>query len=250
MTPYIDPKATIGAGTRVGPYSVVWDDVIVGRDCSIGSHVILHPGTRIGDGVRIDDHTIVGKRPLRSALSATTSSESPAPAEVGAGSLLGASVVIYAGAVLGRGVLVADLATIREGVRIGELTIVGRGVAIENGCVIGRRCKLETNCYITAFSVLEDFVFVAPGVVTTNDNFVGRTEERFRHFRGVTVRKGGRVGANATILPGKVIAEDTLVGAGALVTRDTPPRKIVVGVPARPVRDVPQEQLLESQGWE
>ena len=78
---------------------------------------------------------------------------------------------------------------------------------------IGRYCKLETESYITAYSTLEDRVFVAPGVVTTNDNFVGRTKERFEHFKGVTVRRGGRIGAGATVLPGKDVGEDALVAA-------------------------------------
>jgi UDP-2-acetamido-3-amino-2,3-dideoxy-glucuronate N-acetyltransferase len=123
-------------------------------------------------------------------------------------------------------------------------------VAVENRSTVGRFCKLETNAYVTAYSTLEDRVFLAPGVVTTNDNFVGRTKERFQHFRGVTVRKGGRIGANATVLPGKVIGEDALVAAGALVSRDAPPRQVSVGAPARAVREVPREQLLEEQGWE
>jgi acetyltransferase-like isoleucine patch superfamily enzyme len=145
--------------------------------------------------------------------------------------------------------MVADLATIRENVTIGAYTIVGRGVAIENRCRIGRYVKLETNVYITAYSDLADRVFVAPCVVTSNDNFIGRTEERFKHFKGVTVKKGGRVGLNATILPGVTIHEDGLVAAGAVVTKDVPARTIVVGVPARPVGDVPPEQLLDNQNW-
>jgi acetyltransferase-like isoleucine patch superfamily enzyme len=87
-------------------------------------------------------------------------------------------------------------------------------------------------------------------VVTTNDNFVGRTKERFQHFRGVIVRKGGRIGANATVLPGKEIGQDALVAAGALVSRDAPAAPDLAGLPAHPVREVPREQLLEEQGWE
>ena len=88
-----------------------------------------------------------------------------------------------------------------------------------------------------------------PGVVTSNDNYVGRTAERFKHFKGVTVKKGGRIGAGSVILPGIVIGEDALVAAGSVVTRDVPPRTIVLGKPARPWRTVPVEQLLENQGW-
>jgi serine O-acetyltransferase len=146
-------------------------------------------------------------------------------------------------------VLIADLASVREKVEIGDFTIVGRGVTIENLCKIGSYCKLETNVYITAYSEIEDRVFVAPCVATSNDNFIGRTEERFKHFKGVTIRKGGRVGVGAVILPGKEIGEDALVAAGALLTGDARPRVIVAGVPAKEFREVPPEQLLENQNW-
>src|SRR5262249_26167071 len=149
---------------------------------------------------------------------------------------------LYRGAKLGRRVLVADLATVREDVTVGDRTIVGRGVTIENQCSIGRFVKLESECYLCAYSTLEDRGFIAPGVVTSNDNFVGRTEERFKHFKGVTVKRGGRVGAGSVILPGVVIGEDALVAAGSVVTRDVAPRVIVLGAPARVVRDVPKEQ--------
>ena len=148
---------------------------------------------------------------------------------------------------MGNKILVADLSTIRENVTIGNFTIVGRGVAIENFCKIGSYCKLETNVYITAYSELEDYCFIAPCVATSNDNYMGRNKERFKHFKGVIVKKGGRIGLNATILPGKVIAEDSQVAAGAIVTKDTPPKKIVLGAPAKVWGDVPEDQLLENQ---
>jgi hypothetical protein len=96
---------------------------------------------------------------------------------------------------------------------------------------------------------LEDRVFIAPQVTTSNDNYTGRTEERFKHFKGITVKKGGRVGVGTVVLPGKIIGEDALVAGGSVVTKDVPPKKIVRGVPAQVWRDVPDEQLLENQDW-
>jgi acetyltransferase-like isoleucine patch superfamily enzyme len=147
-------------------------------------------------------------------------------------------------------VLVADQATIREETHIGEYTIVGRGVVVENKSTVGKKCKLETGCYITAYSEIGDYCFIAPQVTTTNDNYLGRTEERFKHFKGVTVKLGGRIGAGAVILPGLVIGADAVVGAGSVVTKDVPDRKVVVGAPARVVRSAPEEQLLENQNWD
>jgi len=242
-------EARVGAGTTWGEHCVFGANVLLGKNCRIGHHVVFHDDVVVGDEVRIDDHAVLGKLPMRAASSATTKDAQFPPLEVGSGSIVGTGVVLYRGLKLGRKCLVADYATVREEVTIGDRTIVGRGVTIENECTIGRFVKLETECYITAYSTIEDRVFIAPGVTTSNDNFVGRTEARKKAFKGVTVKRGGRVGAGSVILPGKTIGEDALVAAGSVVTRDVPARKVVMGSPARVVRDVPTEQLLEHQGW-
>jgi UDP-2-acetamido-3-amino-2,3-dideoxy-glucuronate N-acetyltransferase len=243
----IDRTVKLGKGTMVGKYSVIEKDVAIGRNCVIGNSVTIHTGTRIGNSVRIDDNAVIGKLPMKAASSATTVEQKLPPAQIGDDCLIGTSVVIYAGAALGKKVLVADLSTIRENVSVGDNTIVGRGVAIENFCKIGSHCKLETNVYICAHSVLEDHCFIAPCVATSNDNYMARSKERFKHYKGVTVKRGGRIGLNATILPGKVIGEDSQVAAGAVVTKDTPSKKIVLGTPAKVWGDVPEDQLLENQ---
>lgn len=250
MDRFVHESASVGEGTSLGHFTVIDADVRIGKSCEIGSNVVIHEGTVIGDHVRIDDNSVIGKLPMKAALSATTDGASVPPAVIADECLIGACVVVYAGCELSRRVLVADLASIRENVTIGEYTIVGRGVTVENYCEIGRRCKLESECYITAYSKLGDRVFIAPGVVTSNDNFIGRTEERFKHFKGVTVEKGGRIAAGAVILPGKTIGADAVVAAGSIVTRDAPADTVVMGGPAKPLRDVPKEQLLKNQGWD
>ena len=249
MSPRLDPSAALGAGTTYGECCVIEAGVRIGAGCVIGHHVVIHADTVIGSDVRIDDHATLGKRPMRAANSATTKEQALAPLVLGDACLVGTGAVLYRGASIDARVLLADLCTVRENVTIGRGTIVGRGVTVENLCTIGRYCKLESECYITAYSVLEDRVFIAPGVVTSNDNYVGRTAERFKHFKGVRVKKGGRVGAGSVVLPGITIGEDGLVAAGSVVTRDVPPRTIVLGAPARVWREVPVEQLLENQGW-
>jgi UDP-2-acetamido-3-amino-2,3-dideoxy-glucuronate N-acetyltransferase len=246
---WIDKAARVAKDAEVGFGTVIGADAEVGPGCKIGHHVVIHAGSRVGAGVRIDDHATIGKQPMRAANSAVTKDQMQPPAEVGDGCIIGTGAVIYAGSKLGQRVLVADLATVREQVTVGERTIIGRGAAIENQCTLGAYCKIETNVYITAYSTLGDRVFVAPCVATSNDNFVGRTKERFKYFKGVTVEKGGRIGTNVTILPGKTIGADALVAAGSVVTKDAPARQIVLGSPAVPVRPVPENQLLENQEW-
>ena len=144
--------------------------------------------------------------------------------------------------------MVGDLATVRERCTIGDDVVIGRGVCVENDNDDRRRApRSRPNAYITAHCVLEEDVFIAPCVVTTNDNFMGRTEARHDLTRGATIRRGARVGGAATLLPGVEIGEEAFVGAGALVLRDVPPRMVVVGAPARVLRDVPADELLENQ---
>jgi len=246
----IDSSAIIGENTTYGNFCLFGKDVTIGANCEIGNNVIVHEGSKIGDNVRIDDGAVIGKFPMRAANSAVTKEQELPAAEVGSACIIGTNVVVYRGCKIGQKVLIADLATVRENVTVGDFTIVGRGVAIENFCTIGRYCKLETNVYITAYSELEDRVFVAPCAATSNDNFAGRTKERFKQFKGVIIKKGGRIGVNATILPGKTIGADALVAGGAVLTKDCPERKIAKGAPATFDKDVPKEQLLENQGWE
>ncbi|MFW5980284.1 MAG: DapH/DapD/GlmU-related protein [Halanaerobiales bacterium] len=243
----ISDKAIIGDNFRVGAFTVIKSEVVIGDNVQIGNNVTIYEGSKIGDNVRIDDNTVIGKQPLRAANSILKKTGQEIAAVIEDDCLIGTNVVIYANSQIDKEVLVADLATIRENVSIGEKTIIGRNVSIENESKIGSLCKLESNSYITAYSSIEDYAFIAPGVVTSNDNFLGRTEERFKYFKGVIVKKGGRIGANATILPGKIINQDTLVAAGSIVSKDTPSRKIVMGSPAKVYKNVPEGQLLKNQ---
>ncbi len=246
----IHETAIIGAGTRLGEFAVIAENARIGQDCVIGHHVVIHAGVQLGDRVRVDDHAVIGKLPMKALHSALTHDAVFPPASIGDDCLIGTAVVIYTGCTLARHVFVADFASLREQVTVGEATIIGRGVTVELKVTIGKRCKIETEAYITALSEIGDFCFIAPEVTMTNDNFMGRSAERFEHFKGATLARGARVGANATLLPGVTIGADAQVAAGAVVTKDVPARKIVVGVPAKVLRDVPTAQLLDQQGWE
>jgi acetyltransferase-like isoleucine patch superfamily enzyme len=114
---------------------------------------------------------------------------------------------------------------------------------VENDVRIGARVRMQTGAYVTAWSVVEDDVFVAPGVFLTNDPTAGRRGDG-QELRGAVLRRGCRIGGGAVLLPGVEVGEEAFVGAGAVVTRDVEPRTVVVGVPARVMRAVPGEELL------
>ncbi|MFY0741932.1 DapH/DapD/GlmU-related protein [Solibacillus silvestris] len=231
----------------MGQNVIIEVNVAFGENVQIGNNVVIYEGTTIGNNVIIQDNAVIGKQPTRAKASILPEVKKLPPAKIGNGVTVGTSAIIYANAEIADDVFIADLATVRERVTVGEKTIVGRGVAIENDCTVGMRCKLETNCYITAYSELGDYVFIAPCVVTTNDNYMARSKDRFNKFKGVTVKTGGRIGANSTILPGKTIHEDGTVAAGSLVSRDVEKESLVVGSPAKVLRKVPENQLLRNQ---
>jgi acetyltransferase-like isoleucine patch superfamily enzyme len=211
----------------------------------VAESAVVYPGTVLGEDVVIGDNAVVGKHPTLGARTTAKVEELP-PLVVGDGARILACAVVFAGSRLGSGVIVGDQACVRERCELGEGVIVGRGSLVENDTTVGARTRIQANAYVTAYSTLEEDVFIAPGVVTTNDNFMGRTEERLAQMRGPTVRRGARVGGGAVLLPGIEIGEEAFVGAGAVVLHDVPARAVVVGNPARQIRDVPAGELLES----
>jgi acetyltransferase-like isoleucine patch superfamily enzyme len=204
---------------------------------------IVHPGTVLGEDVKVLDYAVVGKQPSLSPRS-TAKGEPLGPAEVGPGTIVSTGAIVFAGTRIGARVIVGDQACVRERVEIGDDVVVGRGSLIENDTTVGAMTKIQADAYITAYSTLEERVFIAPRVVTTNDNFMGRTERRHELRAGPTIRRGARVGGAAVLCPGVEIGEEAFVGAGAVVTKDVPPRVIVVGNPARVLREVPPDELL------
>jgi len=220
--------------------------VVIGADVTFGANVVVHDDTVIGDGCFIQDGVVLGKVPSLSPRSTAKRGELE-PLRLGDGCVVCTGAVVYRGTTLGRGCIIGDLASVRERCVLGESVVVGRGTCVEMETAIGDFTKIQSNCYITAYMVIEDHVFIAPNVMTTNDNFMGRTEKRFALEKGPTIRRGARVGGGSVLLPAVEIGEDAFVGAASVVTRDVPARTLVMGTPAKVVRGVPDEELLENQ---
>jgi acetyltransferase-like isoleucine patch superfamily enzyme len=209
----------------------------------IAETAIVYPGTVLGDGCKVLDYAVVGKQPSLSPRSTATPDELP-PAELGPGTIVSTGAIVFAGTTIGARAIVGDQACVRERVTVGDDVVIGRGSLVENDTTIGALTKIQADVYVTAYSTLEDNVFIAPCVVTTNDNFMGRTERRHALRKGPVIRRGARIGGGAILCPAVEIGEEAFVGAGAVVIRDVPARVVVVGNPARILRDVPNEELL------
>ncbi len=212
-------------------------------EAEIHPSAIVYPGTVLGEDVKVLENAVVGKQPSLSPRS-TASRDPLPPTEVGVGTIVSTGAIVFAGSRIGARVILGDQSCVRERVTVGDDVVLGRGSLVENDTTIGAMTRIQAEAYITAYSTLEEHVFIAPCVVTTNDNFMGRTERRHELMKGPTIRRGARVGGGAVLCPGVEIGEEAFVGAGAVVTKDVPPRTIVIGNPARVLREVPQEELL------
>lgn len=202
----------------------------VADDIVIGEYVTVHDCSTIGPGCVLQDHCVIGKPPVLGRRS-TAKPASDLTAELAANVVVCSGAIVFAGSRLAEGVIIGDRAIVRERTRIGAETVVGAAAVVENDVTIGERVKIQAGAYVTAHCTVEDDVFIAPGVVTTNDNALGRAPEV--QNVGATFRRGCRIGAGAVILPGIEIGEEAFVAAGSVVTRDVPAGALVMGSPAR-----------------
>jgi acetyltransferase-like isoleucine patch superfamily enzyme len=151
---------------------------------------------------------------------------------------------VFASAEIGTGCIIGDQAFVRERSSIDAGTVIGRGTTVECDVRIGARVRVQTGVYLTTATVVEDDVFIGPGVTTTNDDTMGRHNSG-EPLRGARLCRACRIGGGAVLTPGVTIGEEAFVAAGAVVTADVPPRSVVMGVPARVVKQVADEDLLE-----
>jgi acetyltransferase-like isoleucine patch superfamily enzyme len=217
------------------------EGVEIGQGVSFGAHVVVHDGTTIGDRCVIEDHAVLGKRPkLARGPSAT--------GEVGVLRIaervtVCSGAVVFAGASIGEEAILGDQSYVRERSIVGAGSVIGRGSVVDNDVTIGERVKVQTGVYLTAFTLVEDDVFIGPGATTTNDDTMARHGAE-TPLRGAILRRACRIGGGTVLTPGVEVGEEAFLAAGAVLTKDLPPRAVAMGVPARVVRQVGEEDLL------
>ncbi len=244
----ISQTAKLGQNVSIGCYTAIGDEVIIGSNVTIGNNVTIYSGTEVGDNVYIESNTVIGRQPRPAITSTLKIIESLPSLKIGSGTTIGSGAVLYAGTVLGSYCLIGDTAVVRESCIIEDYVIVGTGTIVENSVNIGQKTKIQSGSYITAYTTIGKSCFIAPMVTTTNDNYMGRTEERFKYIKGASIDNGARVGGGSILLPGVTIARESFIGAGSVVTKDTQPGKVYIGVPAREFRDVPENEFLKEEG--
>jgi UDP-2-acetamido-3-amino-2,3-dideoxy-glucuronate N-acetyltransferase len=226
-----------GKNVEIGNNVTIEDDVLLGNYVSIVDNVIIRKGTIVGDNV------IIGYRDIRQGQD--TPIVLP-PTEVGENVKIRSGSVIYWGTRIGKNSMVGHNAVIRENTIIGHDTYIGSLTSIEGDTEIGNYVGIHTQCHITKFCDIGDYTFIAPLFVGANDQAMShRREGHGQNLIGFTTEKYVRIAVGVTALPGIRFGEGCIVAAGSVVTKDVPPYKVVMGVPARVVRDAPKEEIVE-----
>ena len=186
----------------------------------MSKNIILHGKVNLGAGTLVEDNVTLGNR-------------EDGVVSIGENSLIRSGTVIYSDVKIGDNFRTGHNVLIRENTEIGHDVLVGTNSVVDGNCKIGNNISIQTNVYVTAYTVIEDDVFLGPCAVTTNDKYMTYGSVR---LKGPVIKRGAKIGANATILPGIVIGEGVVVGAGAVVVGDVAAKEVVVGVPAEKVK--------------
>lgn len=210
---------------RIARSAIIDGSVILGHDVLIHPHVVIYPHVVIGDGVEVFAGSVIG-RPPRTAGIVPPKEYMPAT-EIGAGSVVGASVTIYAGVQIGENTLIGDGVRIRENTTVGDASVVGSNSTLQNDVRIGRRVRIVDLSHVTAGVTIEDDVFWSVGVLSMNDNRDGGGLQRMR------VGERAFIGGGALLLPGSDVGVAAIVAAGSVVTHPVPDYQQVRGIPAR-----------------
>ena len=205
---------------------------MISRTAKIGRNVVL------GKGATVEDFVVLGKSPQ-------VTKGRVKPLRIGKRAYLRCGTIVYGGTTIGDDFLTGDYAKIRENNVIGDNVAVGSNTIIECDSTIGNGVRIHSGCFIPEYTRIEDSVWMGPCVVVTNVLHppcpVFRREdlvERPRCVNGPTLKRFAIVGAGAIILPGTIIGERSLVGAGAVVREDVPAGCVVVGSPAKTIGKV------------
>lgn len=226
------------------PNLLVGDDVQIEAGAVIGANVVIEGATRIAAGAHVQHGAILGRMPtLGPRSSASSSAESLPPLVVESGAVICPGAIVFAGALIREHAIVGDQSHVRERATLGASSVLGRGGALGTGVRVGARVRIQSMVWLTGGTIVEDDVFIGPGVMTMNDNEMGRRPPGEPHLAPHFCR-ACRVGGGVLVTPGIRVGEEAFVASGAVLTADVVPRAKVMGVPARDFGRVGDDELI------
>lgn len=235
MDKVIAKTAKIGKGVKIGYFCVIMQKAQIGAKSRLGNGVIVYPGVKIGKNAWIEDHVVLGRQPRGTKHIALKIKSNTPPLKIGENVVVGAMSVIYAGGKIGKNVYIADGCLIRERNRLDDLVRIGKGVTFEHDAHLKKGVIVQANANIAEFMDVGEGSFIGNTFSPNADKLMKVHGHRFNPPK---IKKNVRIGGNVTLLPGVTIGNNSVVGAGAVVTKDVPPNVIVVGNPAKFLRKV------------
>ena len=204
----------------------------------ISKTAIIYPGVRLGKDCVIEDFVIIGSPPRGYNTGELETI-------IGDNAIIRSHTVIYAGNRIGNNFQTGNKANIRELNEIGDDVSIGTLSVIEHHVKIGHGVRVHTQVFIPEYCVLEDGCWIGPNVVLTNAKYP-RSKNVKELLRGVYVKKNAKIGANVTVLPGVIIGENALVGAGSVVTKDVNKDTVAAGNPAKIIKNITNIKAYSS----
>ena len=222
-------------------------DITIGRNVTFGQNVIIYDGVEIGDDVTVEHNAIIGYDRITHLRHDFEFPPKPWTTRLGNNVLVRPNAIIYKHCKIGDFSQICSGVVMREFTELGNHSYLGNGTCVEGYTRIGNYTGVHTQVHVTAKVIIEDKVFIAPLTVISN-GFTINWQRPHVHSEemGAKIRRGARIAIGVKTLPGVEIGREALIGAGALVTKDVPPFKIAIGVPARIVGDVPESERLRD----
>lgn len=226
----ISESAVIGKNVHIGHNCIIEDNVVIGDGCYIDNSTTIRSGVKLGAHSNVGANCIIGEYWMDFWIDKEPHLR---PLTIGNNALIRSGSIIYAGSEIGSGFQSGHQVTIREKAVIGNHVSVGTLSDIQGNCKIGNYVRLHSNVHIGQLSEIDDCVWIFPYVVLTND-----PTPPSENFVGVHINSFAIVATGAIVMPGIEIGGDSLVGAGAIVTKPVARYSVVAGNPAKPISDV------------
>ncbi|MBL1320388.1 MAG: hypothetical protein COA63_004925 [Methylophaga sp.] len=211
---HVSPEAKLGSDVEIGPFTIIHENVILGKGVKVGAYCELGIPTALGDG---------------------------SPLNIGDDALIRSHSVFYESSSFKAGLVTGHRVTVRENTIAGTSFQIGTSTEIQGDCSIGDYVRFQSNVFVGKKTTIGDFVWILPYVVLTND-----PTPPSEVMIGCTIEDYASIAAAAVILPGVIVGHHSLVAAQACVTKDVVPNMVVAGVPAQVVSEAKLIKLRDG----